>query len=153
MQAIRKVHEQAAQTAFDALEHYIVKRLIPEAAHGTEDRTPAQDWVERACVALILHATENPASMDVESTNRMRDVLDSAGQTASITFTPKATHAAQTVIWKAISGTRSEVANIMCDLLRHPVFDRAGNLNKARVGRYARHPSFRIRADTTTEKR
>ncbi|KAM3419440.1 hypothetical protein BST61_g5366 [Cercospora zeina] len=50
-------------------------------------------------------------------------------------FATKATHAAQTLIWKATDGTDSEIARSCCQLLRHPLFGNAGHVNKGRIGR------------------
>jgi hypothetical protein len=135
MQAIRKVHDQSESIALDCLEHFVSKRLVPEAANRTEHDTTTQDWIERACVAFILYATQDTAFMTNDITTRIQTILNHIGHRADISFTPRATHAAQTLIWKAMSRASPEVADAMCDVLRNRVFDSAGSINKARIGR------------------
>lgn len=137
MQAIHKTRRRHVGCAIAALKELIIDRLVPDANASQDDNDPAQERLERASVTYTLFASdqsEQPASALIASFAVMFDTLSRH----NLAFTAKATHAAQTLIWKATGAADDEeVASAWCRLLRHPIFDSAGQLNKARIGRKA----------------
>lgn len=134
MKVLRQASKVASPSSLTALAELIHTRLLPELRDTHEKDNTIQCWLEKATVAYILCA-KSPASTPQEfSVVGTRELLDHIkSEIPALCFTGKATHAAQTLIWQAATGPNT---GEWLHLLRHPVFDNAGHLNKARVGRY-----------------
>ncbi|SMY19302.1 unnamed protein product [Zymoseptoria tritici ST99CH_1A5] len=133
MKVLRQASKVASSSSLTALAELIHTRLLPELRDTHEKDSTIQCWLEKATVAYILCA-KSPASTPQEiSVVGIRELLDRIkSEIPALCFTGKATHAAQTLIWQAATGPNT---GEWLHLLRHPVFDNAGHLNKARVGR------------------
>jgi hypothetical protein len=92
-----------------------------------------QAWLEKATIAYILIARSPPRTSPDEAIAGIRELLNHINDELRLCFTAKATHAAQTLIWQAAAEPK---VMEWLHLLQHPVFENAGHLNKARVGRY-----------------
>ncbi|KAI7215800.1 hypothetical protein KC333_g5221 [Hortaea werneckii] len=108
-----------------------------ETSHGMSNR------VALALMRLRLLVKSNP--VDVEQLNlglerviRLTIVTEKGFKThMKAPLSAKATHAAQTLIWKNADRHGSQTAESWLRLLQHPMFDSAGLLNKAKIWRKA----------------
>ncbi|KAF1916890.1 meiosis protein SPO22/ZIP4 like-domain-containing protein [Ampelomyces quisqualis] len=100
-------------------------------------REENQAWVEKAVVTRIWIATTNMSADDVRE--QLQELLDIVLQNAKSPLSAPATHAAQILLWKRVESTAQQDkpgdAEAWCRLCLHPVFDKAGAQNKARVAR------------------
>lgn len=123
----------SAPATLAALKTFICNRLLPELQTPPTEGDTSQTWLERATITYIMFATspsqEKVTQVDISVIKELLDEISSIGH---VQFTPKATHAAQTLLWKVANslGTWSS-----CKLLQHNLFFNAGHLNKARIGR------------------
>ena len=136
MQCIHRIRKASIEAACHGLEQLITVRLLPDssAVRGADD--PIQTWIEKSCVTYALFATSRPDTARSFAIEGLGSILDAVAQRNTISvFSAKATHAAQTLIWKAAGSPDSEIEAGWCSLLRHPLFDSAGQGNKAKIGR------------------
>ncbi|KAK4506953.1 hypothetical protein PRZ48_000686 [Zasmidium cellare] len=134
MKTLRKACEKSCTTALHALRTFICHRLLPDIEDNSQSKSVSQGWLEKASVAYILFHTRLPTFAPATSLDDLQDLFDTISNTLQSPFTAKATHAAQTLMWKAI-GQSSGNTFKWCQLLRHPLFENAGYINKARIGR------------------
>lgn len=135
MQTIRKAHELQPDVAIAALQMFILERLLPEVSglHSASDQV--NEWLEKASVTFTLYATTRMIGAGENYADGLLLLFDKLKNHPSVQFTAKATHAAQTLIWKATSVLDSTIAQQCCLLLQHPLFENAGYINKGRIGR------------------
>jgi hypothetical protein len=123
----------SAAPTLAALAAFICKRLSPELYTAPTNDTAIMVWLEKATISYILFATSasqgQTADVDIAAIKALLDEISSINQ---VQFSPKATHAAQTLLWKVASNLGTLTS---CQLLQHPLFFNAGHLNKARIGR------------------
>ena len=91
-------------------------------------------YVETACVTMTLFVSTDKDT-DGDDVDQLDQTFDSIVQLGGNALSAKATHATQTLIWKASGMCNANLADKWCVLLRHPLFDNAGQINKARIGR------------------
>ena len=135
MQAIHRTRQADTKIAYDSLKYLITSRLLPEVATSNESEDSVQVYLEKACITYIHFATKDPASISVAEINELEKILNAAIQKTTRSLSETATHAAQTLMWKAVGASNPGIAERLTALLRHPLFDNAGHLNKARIGR------------------
>ena len=134
MQAVHRTRKVSADAACDALRQFLTNRLLYDLPQDTNEADLDLDRIEKACVTYI-HFVSSHTEADHASIHELEDALNTVAERIGKPISPKATHAAQTLIWKAAGASDSETADRWCGLLRHPVFDGAGQINKARIGR------------------
>ncbi|KAK6429054.1 sporulation-specific protein 22 [Oleoguttula sp. CCFEE 5521] len=130
---MRKAHAQACLSSLEQLVRY---RLLPDLTTAMEtDEVHA--WLEKAavtytsvCTATALGRVSEPVAMLIA----LFDAIVNAIQTS---VSAKATHTMQTLIWNASAKSTGEDAKSWLHLLQHSLFDSAGVVNKARIGRKA----------------
>lgn len=123
------------EAALAALKSFICQRLLPEVS-GQHDRTEnLQMWLEKSAVTLIMLATRNLTLPSVQAAVDLRETFDHIRASASLQFSTKATHAAQTLLWQVTNSPGDAAAQQCYQLLRHPLFCNAGTINKGRIGR------------------
>ncbi len=137
MQAIHRAGKGSPEIAFGALEQLITARLVPDMSATDDADEPVQAWTEKACVTLTLLTTKNVALGFQPAKERLQRAFTSVASRAGGGFSAKATHAMQTLIWKTMTNMTPADAEHWCGLLRHPLFNGAGHINKARIGRQA----------------
>ncbi|KAF7189672.1 hypothetical protein HII31_08992 [Pseudocercospora fuligena] len=135
MQTLRKAEQMSTEPALDALRLFICDRLLPEVKSAQARDPQIMEWVEKSTVTYILFATTGNDFARGKRASDLKDLLDSIKQACGCGLSTKATHAAQTLIWKATGGSDENTPMICCKLLQHPVFEHAGHINKARIGR------------------
>ncbi|KAK5174967.1 sporulation-specific protein 22 [Saxophila tyrrhenica] len=108
VQAIHRVRKISPAVASDALEQLITARLVPDLTGETEDSS--KEWTEKACVTLVLVVTgENTLPVE-DAVERLRRVFTVTANSSGLAFSPKATHATQTLIWKKMGLASPEIA-------------------------------------------
>lgn len=139
MQAIHRVRRVDTKTACDALRRIIVDRLVPYLADSDHDKEAdsARVWIEKAIVTYVQFTATDLSSIPTALID-MRDLLNEILASSNADLSPRATHAAQTLMWKASNTADAQTEEEWCNLLRHPIFENAGQINKARIGRYVR---------------
>lgn len=137
MQTIHKARRVSGTCALTALEEFITFRLLPDLLPGQSEESNARDRLEKTTVTYVLFATtqnEQPPTQTIAGLRTLIDAIVTSGKSA---LSPKATHAAQTLLWKTAGAANADIADDWCKLLRHPIFESAGHLNKAKIGRKA----------------
>lgn len=98
---------------------------------------PLQIWLERVTITRIWMTTFEPLSLDSATT--LSDLLNRIYNNTGRPFGPEATHAAQSLVWKRIDNTHSVqgtgIPDLWCGIAGHLLFQRAGDLNKAKIQR------------------
>jgi len=127
-------NRRAVELACNALTMLIRTRILPECTDST-NATPADyDRLEKACVTLTLFATSAQQPLKSALMAQLRDLLEDVHRNTGNPLSAKAVHAMQTLIWKTANGP-DPCSEAWLSLLRRPIFDGAGQVNKARIGR------------------
>ena len=135
MKAVRLVRRASPEVACHALKELITSRLLPDLPTDQEPANFVHDCIEKACVTYILFTTSDQGTISVSTFDGLQTALNAIAQRSNHGFSAKATHAAQTLIWKVTGSASGDVADRWCAILRHPLFESAGQMNKARIGR------------------
>ncbi|KAL6711348.1 sporulation-specific protein 22 [Coniothyrium glycines] len=127
MHHIHRIKEHSIGTACRILEDLIEIRLF---------REENEKWIEKALVTRIWLGSI--AGMNENTLEQLQELFESVGQ-QSISLTAPATHAAQTLLWKRVEAAFSleqyDAAEAWCRVCLHPIFDKAGAQDKAKVSR------------------
>lgn len=113
----------------------ICNRLLPESEDHSATGIASLVWLEKASVAYILFHTKAPDFEPHAAQNDLQKLFDTLFNAFHSPFSSKATHAGQTLIWKAIGQHNGAHVFGLCRLLTHALFENAGHINKARIGR------------------
>ncbi|KXS96523.1 hypothetical protein AC578_5840 [Pseudocercospora eumusae] len=135
MQTLRKAEQISTEPALDALRLFICDRLLPEVKSAQARDPQVMEWIEKTTVTYILFATTGNDFANGKRASDLKDLLDRISQACGVGLSTKATHAAQTLIWKATGASDEKTPVACCRLLQHPIFEHAGHINKARIGR------------------
>lgn len=131
MRAIHRVKKASLVVACRTLEEFITERLLPDLTIDEQCEATVLTWLEKSCVTYVLFATSNSQEAEKDTNHWLQNIFAAIAQTMDGPFSPKAAHAIQALIWKAVDGGQPE----LCDLLRHSLFNSAGQVNKAKIGR------------------
>jgi hypothetical protein len=121
--------------ALEAIQELVNLRLIPDVGAAMDPGGAAQDRLEKATVTYVAFATIPPAHASENTTSKLQEFLDDIAN--ENTLSTKAVHAAQTLLWKTAGAATPDSAEQWWKLLKHPIFDGAGQMNKAKIGRKA----------------
>lgn len=135
MQTIHKLKRLSIQSTLHALEHLVNVRLLPHIAPNEAAESPGFDWLEKAVVTHVLFAMSQEEQVPDSVSANVQSLLDTISQQIKRPLSAKATHAAQTLIWKKAGSLTGDVVDRWCRLLKHPLFESAGQINRARIGR------------------
>lgn len=135
MLAIHRAFQVDARIAYESLNYIITSRLLPSTPTSNELKCSTQIYLDKVCVTYVVFATKDPAFISVSDISELEKTMTAIVQRTNNGLSETATHAAQTLIWKAVGAAIPDVAEGWTRLLRHPVFDNAGPINKARIGR------------------
>ncbi|EME89756.1 uncharacterized protein MYCFIDRAFT_193597 [Pseudocercospora fijiensis CIRAD86] len=135
MQTLRKAEQISTEPALHALRLFICDRLLPEVKSAQARDPQVMEWLEKTIITYILFVTGGNDFASGKQASDVKDLLDKVEQASGASLSTKATHAAQTLIWKATGGSDEDTPIACCRLLQHPIFERAGHINKARIGR------------------
>jgi len=137
MQTVYKAKRYNVACALSALQGLVCFRLLPDLAPNAVPDNVTSERLEKAAVTCVLFATSQNEVPPAGVVSGLQTLLDTVYKRSGCPFSAKATHAAQTLIWKTAGTSSPDVAADWLKLLRHPMFDGAGQLNKARIGRKA----------------
>lgn len=137
MQAIHQAKRHSTRCALTALENLATDRLVADTADFSETNAMIIDRIERTVVTYSLFATTSNDIDAAEAIDCFHGLLESLYRHMKAPLSAKATHAAQTLIWKNADRHGSQTAENWMKLLQHPMFDSAGLLNKAKIWRKA----------------
>jgi hypothetical protein len=97
------------------------------------------EWIERATIMRIWITTSQGKWNTHEAITELTNLLDAVQRGVKSPFNASAAHAAQTLIWKhmetAIEAKQHDAARTWCTLALHPLFDKCGEFNKAKLHR------------------
>ncbi|CAI6268821.1 unnamed protein product [Periconia digitata] len=132
---------------FKTIMHYIHKlkehdsiaacKLIDDLIDMRLFREEKEVWIEKAVITRIwICCTTTAADVSLE---QLHGFLDSVAQNMKGTFSAQATHATQTLLWKQAEATYSQnqhqTAEHWCRICLHPLFGKAGDVNKSKIAR------------------
>ena len=137
MQTIQKLQRLSPQSALSALKTLLNVRLLPDVMPEDTPDSRSIERAEKATVMYVLFATSAPELLRQDALVEIRSTLDEVSHQTKRTLSAKATHAAQTLIWKRANALAGDFVDEWCRLLRHAAFESAGQMNKARIGRKA----------------
>ncbi|XP_014560370.1 hypothetical protein COCVIDRAFT_89663 [Bipolaris victoriae FI3] len=128
MHHIQKLNEHDNATAIKALDDLIDIRLF---------REENQQWIEKAIITRIWIGTTRNFSENV--LEKLQDRFDVVSQNLPTPISAPATHAAQTLLWKCVElaagQEKHKMAEAWCHVCLHPIFEKAGVQNQAKVSR------------------
>ncbi|KAF1951086.1 SPO22-domain-containing protein [Byssothecium circinans] len=128
MHNIHKLKDHSARTACKLIDELIEIRLFREEKDA---------WIEKAVVTRVWICCSTLAEDD--ALEQLQELFDTVARSIKGSFAAQATHAAQTLLWKRIealcSRTEHAVAEKWCRLCLHPLFDKAGDVNKSKIAR------------------
>ncbi|TKA83433.1 hypothetical protein B0A55_00323 [Friedmanniomyces simplex] len=151
MQTINKLSRISLQSTLVALTDFVVTRLLPDCMPDDAEDGRRSDRLERAIVTYVMFVTASNELPAFDAAAGVKFILDEVSHRTKRTLSAKATHAAQTLIWKKAGAPNAECVEEWCRLLRHAVFESAGQMNKARIGRKAIAAAL-ARNDTNTAR-
>lgn len=97
------------------------------------------DWIERTLVTRLWVTIQDQSSEDDTILPALRNLLDSMAKKLAKTLTPKATHAAQILLWKITEAFfaqgKYQTASSWCRIAQHSIFDTTGELNLTKISR------------------
>ncbi|KAF4551924.1 Meiosis protein SPO22/ZIP4-like protein [Elsinoe fawcettii] len=127
---VQKLHKLNVALARESLDSLMGTRLCD---HGE------MDLIEKATVMRIWSSAQ--ASSDAGSVDSLCQLLEDISNNLPDTFSEQATHAAQTLLWKATEAASEanhpDIAEKWCRLSAHRLFAKAGNTNKIKIARKA----------------
>lgn len=132
MQAIHKLRRIDTLLALSALYDLAEARLLPSISVKDNVESEYVSWLEKVVITFFHFSTTWATEVQAGLVDQARDLLDAVHQVTRKPLSAKATHAAQTLIWKRAGG---DATDGWWSLLNHPAFESAGQLNKAKIGR------------------
>lgn len=131
---IGKIHvlvsKKSIRLACKCLDELLTKRILI---------LERDDWIERTFVTRLWVTVQDQFSEDDAILPALKNLLDSMVKKLAKPFTPKATHAAQILLWKIseafFSQGKYQVAGSWCRIAQHSIFDKTGELNIAKISR------------------
>lgn len=135
MQTIHRVQKVDREVARQALVNLITTRLVDDFPEEQCETAACLGRIEQATITYTLSVSNEPSEASPGSVAELQKLFDVIHQHNGLIFTAKATHAAQTLIWKAAASSETDLAAAWSALLQHPLFESAGQINKTKIGR------------------
>ncbi|KAL7773732.1 hypothetical protein CFE70_003699 [Pyrenophora teres f. teres 0-1] len=136
--SLLKVELLSEAHTIDTSEFYSACRALDDMIDIRLFREENQNWIEKAVITRIWFGSSN--SVSENTLEQLQTLFDTVLQNSKVTFTAPATHAAQTLLWKMVEAAANQehhdVAEAWCRLCLHPIFEKAGAQNKAKVSRF-----------------
>lgn len=134
---LRRIHvlvsKKAAAQACQCVDTLISKRLLP---------MEKESWLEQAFVTRLWIMLQSPKCLEESGIAPLKELLDAMTRKLEKPLSPKATHAAQILLWKVSEvmyvQEKYRLASLWCRVALHMVFDKSGELNYAKIARSAR---------------
>ncbi|EKG11028.1 Tetratricopeptide-like helical [Macrophomina phaseolina MS6] len=129
MHHVHKIKGKSSEMAGKILEKFIQTRIL------TQENA---QWIEKVVVTQLWISLESVESATNQPCEKTLDLLNLVLQN-SRPFNAPATHAAQTLLWKRIEimygQGKYDETEAWCSISLHPLFEKAGDLNKAKIAR------------------
>jgi hypothetical protein len=135
MQTIHKLRHIDLHSALRSIYHFIEARLLLDMPAERDFEDTACIRLEKAIVTYLFFITADAEPRANDGAETTTALLNMTQQRTGHMLSAKATHAAQTLIWKKAGAVSAEASEAWCLLLQHGIFDGAGLVNKARIGR------------------
>lgn len=124
------VSKKGIRLACKCLDELLIKRILV---------LERDDWIERTFVTRLWVTIQDQSSEDDAILATLTNLLDSMTKKLAKALTPKATHAAQILLWKItetfFSQGKYQTTSSWCKIAQHSVFDKTGELNLAKISR------------------
>ncbi|KAK0871741.1 sporulation-specific protein 22 [Friedmanniomyces endolithicus] len=137
MQTMNRLRRIDLHSTLVGLTDFITTRLLPDCVPDEAADERRFDRLERAIVTYVMFVTTSDELPTRDTAAGVKFILDEVSHGTKRTLSARATHAAQTLVWKKAGAANVESSDEWCQLLRHAVFDSAGHMNKAKIGRKA----------------
>lgn len=112
-------------------------KALDELIHMRLFQQENQQWIEKAVITRVWMSTSGEPDENV--LEKLRELFDTVVQRFDTTFAAPATHATQTLVWKRVEALskqkQNDTAELWCRLCLHPLFEKSGGQNKAKVAR------------------
>lgn len=135
MKAVNRVNTASHLVACKALGDLLTSRLLPDIMIDGELNQEIMAWIERVCVTYALFVTKGAERADHVTVDWLQQIYDATSRAVGGMFSSKATHAIQALVYKASATKDANLAKKWLQILRNPLFDTAGQVNKAKIGR------------------
>lgn len=132
---MHRMRQISVHSTLRLLAQLICSRLLVDLPTDDVPDDEAYVRLEKAVVTYTLFATAQNDSQPAVTADDIASLLDAIHQRSKRPLSAEATHASQTLIWKATGAVSGEASESWCQLLQHDIFDGAGLVNKARIGR------------------
>ena len=136
MKVIHRVNQASHVAACRALEDFLTSRLLPDVIDGGEMDHQVLKRVEQVCVTYALLVVQGSQRAQHVTIDWLQGAYDATAAALNGTYSSKATHAMQALVYKIFPPNDANVADKWLRILRHPLFNNAGQVNKAKIGRY-----------------
>ncbi|KAK5112103.1 hypothetical protein LTR62_004445 [Meristemomyces frigidus] len=138
MQVVHRLKRISVRSSLASMWDLIDRRLLSACQeHEGSDET-ALSRLETAVVTFTMFSTTaDTQSSSQDTIAGITDLLDMIHKAHGRSLSSKAAHATQTLIWKRAGAEEETATDAWFVLLRHPLFDSVGQLNKGRIGRKA----------------
>lgn len=124
------VSKKDIRLACKCLDELLIKRILV---------IERDDWIERTFVTRLWVTIQDRAADDEAILPSLRNILDSMVKKLTKALSPKATHAAQILLWKIteafFSQGKHQIAGSWCRIAQHSIFDTSGGSNIAKIFR------------------
>ncbi|KAH0614706.1 uncharacterized protein H6S33_000342 [Morchella sextelata] len=124
------VSKKDIRLACKCLDELLIKRILV---------LERDDWIERTFVTRLWVTIQDRAADDEAILPSLRNILDSMMKKLTKALSPKATHAAQILLWKIteafFSQGKYQIAGSWCRIAQHSIFDTSGGSNIAKISR------------------
>src|ERR1700761_2844211 len=121
MQTIHRVRKIDVCISCRALGELISNRILPDVTAVQQD-DGMRELMEKASVTYTLFATNFEGSSLQDLINGLEQLFTEIMNRTRLTFSAKATHAMQTLMWKAVRPGDLDAGDHWCILLRHGIF-------------------------------
>ncbi|KAF2872932.1 meiosis protein SPO22/ZIP4 like-domain-containing protein [Massariosphaeria phaeospora] len=126
MHNIHKLKDHSNASSCKSLDDLIEIRLF---------REENQNWIEKAFITRIWLGTTSSYSDNCLET--LHELFEMVSRNTKGPLSAPATHAAQTLLWKRVEASYSqeqhEATDAWCRICLHPLFDKAGELNRSKI--------------------
>lgn len=101
-------------------------------------REEKEPWIEKSVITRIWLSTSDAHAES--ALEQLQQTFDTVLQESNFSLSAPATHAAQTLLWRKVEEAAAQkqhcTTEFWCRLCLHPLFEKAGAQNKAKIMRY-----------------
>jgi hypothetical protein len=124
------VSDGAIRLACKSLDELLTKRALV---------LERDDWIEKTFVTRLWVTVQDQSLQEEVSLPSLQRLLDAMMKKLEKPLSPTASHAGQVLLWKIAdvlySQEKYEMSSSWCKIAQHPIFDKSGELNQAKICR------------------